>query len=109
MLLFVEAWDVNHKESLKPGPHLVLLTQSVQANNQVEAYVKVGRVIHDILVDLDGLAEFLEFNEGQPHILLNFEFHLFILLHSWVQGHVVHLDGLFEFFLLEIYVTHINS
>ena len=80
LLFFINAWDIDEKETFEPGAHLFLVAKGVKADDQVEADIEIGSVVHDILVHLDCFAEALLLDECEADILLDLQLHLFVLL-----------------------------
>ena len=109
LLFFVNTWDVNQEQALEPSPHLLLVTKCIQAHDQVETNVEVGRIVHNILIHLNSLAEALLLDQGQSYILLDFELHFLVLLSGAVNGHVVVLDGHVVLLLLKVDVAHVDT
>ena len=66
LLLFflVNTWDVNQEQALKPCSHLFFVSKCVQADDQVEADIKIRGLIHDVFIHLDCLAKALLLNKG---------------------------------------------
>jgi len=109
LFLLFDAWYVDHEEPFEPGAHFFLLTQGIKANDEVEADVEVWGVVHDVFIHLDGLAEALLLDQGESHILLDLQLHLFVLLGGAVDGHVVVLDGFVVLLLFEKDVAHVHT
>jgi hypothetical protein len=101
--------NVDKKESFEPSTHLLTLTERVEADNEVEADVEVRLVVHNIFVDFDAFAESLLLNKGETNVLLDLQFHLFVVRRSRVESHVVHFDGLIVLLLLKEDVSHVHT
>mmetsp|Transcript_22507 Transcript_22507/g.49712 ORF Transcript_22507/g.49712 Transcript_22507/m.49712 type:complete len:350 (+) Transcript_22507:1296-2345(+) len=112
--LFVKILEANlldAQELQKAGFHLLLVPQSVVAQDQVEACHEVemlSSVHQKVLVRVDGVWELVHLEECMANVAHDLESDSLNIVRNLIQSHTVHLDGSGPLLLLEVDVAHIN-
>ena len=74
----------------------------------MESYCMVWLLIHDTSILLEGSAIATEFNITEGDVLLDLDFHKFVVFVNSVKAHTVELESLFVVSEFKLNIAHIH-